>query len=154
MRTRARLAVPLAAAALVLSVAACGGGGNEDGVPAPQPPTAPAPDSPPSSGAPIPGGGLSIDEALASTLTGPLMVKGYIVAPAGEPVRFCSALLESYPPQCGGPSLVVEGIDLSTVEGLTETSDPSLAQVQWSDAEVSLLGAVEDGTLTLSTTST
>ena len=61
------------------------------------------------------------------------MVKGTIVAPAGEAIRLCSALLESDPPQCGGSSLVVEGLDLSTVEGLTETNDPSLAQVQWSE---------------------
>ena len=143
MTTR-RLYLVLALLALVLAVAAaCGEGSSDSGGGA----------APPSAGTPIPGGGLSIDEAIASTLEGPLAVKGYVVAPEGGAVMLCSALLESYPPQCGGSSLVIEGLDLSTVEGLTKTSDPELAQVTWSDAEVSLLGTVEDGVLTVSTTS-
>ena len=142
-KRRLYLLLPILALTLGLSGAACGGGNGEGGVGG----------SAPSAGAPIPGGGLSIEEAIASTLEGPLMVKGYIIAPEGGPVLLCSALLESYPPQCGGPSLVVEGLDLSTVEGLTETGDPSLAQVTWSDAEVSLLGDVRDGVITASTTS-
>jgi len=95
----------------------------------------------------------TIEQAIASTLQGPLMVKGYLVAPEGGPVRLCSALLESYPPQCGEPSLVVEGLDLATVEGLAQTSEPDLAQVTWSDAEISILGDVEDGVITVSQTS-
>ncbi len=141
-----RLAYAGALAPVVaVALAACGGGSE----------TAPPADTgtPPSQGAPIPGGGLSVQEAIDSTLEGPLAVKGYIVAPEGEPVRLCTALLESYPPQCGEPSLVVEGLDLETLEGLTSTSDPSLAQVTWSDAEVSLLGEVENGVITVSETS-
>ena len=130
----------LLAVVLAFAAAACGGGGSD---------AAPAP----SAGSPIPGGGLAIEEAIASTLEGPLMVKGYLVAPEGGPVRLCSALLESYPPQCGDPSLVVEGLDLATVEGLTATSEPDLAQVTWSDAEISILGDVEDGVITVSQTS-
>jgi hypothetical protein len=127
------------AAALALGVAACGGSGEA--------PTDTG--SVPSSGAPIPGGGLTIDEALASTLPGPLVVKGFVVAPEGEPVRLCSLLLESYPPQCGGTSLVVVGLDLSTVDGLVQTAEPDLAQVSWTDAEGSILGEIEDGVLTV-----
>jgi hypothetical protein len=141
----ARIALPITIA-VALIAAACGGGGGGAG----------APDTggaPPSQGAPIPGGGLSIQEAIDSTLAGPLAVRGFIVAPEGERVRLCTALLESYPPQCGEPSLVVEGLELATIEGLESTDDPSLAQVTWSDAEVSLLGTVEDGVLTVSATS-
>ena len=130
----------LLAVVLAFAAAACGGGGSD---------AAPAP----SAGSPIPGGGLTIEEAIASTLEGPLMVKGYLVAPEGGPVRLCSALLESYPPQCGEPSLVVEGLDLATVEGVVQTSEPDLAQVTWSDAEISILGDVEDGVITVSQTS-
>ena len=139
-KNKLRTLVPLFALALALAMTACGGNGAS-GEPG---------GTPPSTGAPIPGGGLSIDEAIASTLEGPLMVKGSIVAPEGEPVRLCSALLESYPPQCGGSSLVVEGLDLETLEGLTSTDDPSLAQVSWSEAEVSVLGHVENGVITVS----
>jgi hypothetical protein len=100
--------------------------------------------------APPPPANLSIDEVLASPPEGPVTVRGAIVAPEGEPVRLCSALAESYPPQCGGSSLVVEGLDLATLKGLTSTNDPSLAQVTWSEGEVSLLGEVENGILTVS----
>ncbi len=36
-----------------------------------------------------------------------------------EGVWLCELLAESSPPQCGGASLVVEGLDLGTMEGLT-----------------------------------
>ena len=107
-----------------LALAGCGGGGDE-----PQD-TAPAP----SAGAAIPGGGLSVQEALDSELDGPLLVKGYLIERGGE-LRLCDAILESSPPQCGEPSLRVEG------------TAPSA-----SEERVSLLGEVEDGTITVSET--
>jgi hypothetical protein len=147
-----RLALSVIVLALALGGGACGGddrrseGAADTGVSADT-------GAAPSAGAPIPGGGLSIAEAIDSTLEGPLMVKGHIVAPEGEPIRLCSALLESYPPQCGEPSLVVEGLDLATVDGLTSTDNSAVAQVSWSDAVVSLLGTVEEGVMTVSETS-
>lgn len=133
--------VALLTLALALSLAACGSGddGNDGGGDG--------------SAAPAPGEALSVEEALASTLAGPLLVQGFIVARDGEPVRLCDLLAESYPPQCGGASLVVEGLDLDTVEGLTRTAEPDLAQAAWSEATVSVLGEVADGVLTVSETS-
>ncbi len=131
--------IALLALALALALAACGGGddgGDGNG-----------------SAAPAPGEALSVEEALASTLAGPLLVSGFIVARAGEPVQLCDLLAESYPPQCGGASLVVEGLDLDTVEGLTRTAEPDLAQAAWSEGPVSVLGEVVDGVLTVSETS-
>ncbi len=74
-------------------------------------------------------------------------VRGHVVAPEGGPVRLCEALAESYPPQCGGSSLTVEGLDLASVPGLTSTGDPALAQVRWSEGEVELTGVVTGGIL-------
>lgn len=74
-------------------------------------------------------------------------VRGYVVAPEGAPVRLCQALAESYPPQCGGSSIVVEGLDLASVPGLVSTDDPALARVSWSEREVELTGVVADGVL-------
>lgn len=111
--------VALAAAALL-----AGCGGAEETKPAP------------SAGAPIPGGGLSVQEAIDSDLDGPLMVRGYLIERNGE-LRLCEAILESYPPQCGEPSLRVEG--------------PAPAA---SEERVSLLGDVEAGVITVSETST
>jgi hypothetical protein len=74
-------------------------------------------------------------------------VRGFVVAPEGEPVRLCSLLLESYPPQCGDALYVVEGLDLSSVPELVSTDDPSLAQVSWTESEVELTGTVDGGVL-------
>ena len=94
------------------------------------------------------GPGISIDEAIDSTLDGPLLVNGYIVAEEGGEVRFCSALMESYPPQCGGSSLIVEGLNLEEVDALE-----SAQGVSWTSADTQLLGTVEDGVLKVSTDS-
>lgn len=136
---RAGYRIALLALALALTLSACGGGDDGDGGGG--------------SAAPAPGEALSVEEALASTLAGPLLVQGYILARDGEPVRLCDVLAESYPPQCGGASLVVEGLDLDTVEGLTRTAEPDLAQAAWSEGPVSVLGEVADGVLTVSKTS-
>ncbi len=119
---------------LVLLVAAgCGGdrGGGDTG--------------PPAAGAPIPGGGLTVEEAIASDLDGPLMVKGALVVERDQ-VRLCGALAESYPPQCGGPWLRVVGIDLA------EFDLESASGVSWNE-NVSLLGTVDDGVIRVSETS-
>ena len=83
------------------------------------------------------GPGLSVSEALASDLSGPLLVNGFIVVREGE-TRLCELLAESFPAQCGGASLVVEGFDPSTVEGLSEASG-----VTWSEGTIQLLGAFD-----------
>ena len=98
-----------------------------------------------SSGAPVPGGALSVAEALESELDEPLLVEGALVA-VGDEVRLCSALAESYPPQCGGPSLLVQGLELETVEGLTREG-----VVAWAES-ASVLGTVTDGVLTVTDT--
>jgi hypothetical protein len=129
-------------------IAACGGTDPET---TPAPTQAEPPASTPSANAPIPGGGLSIQEAIDSTLDGPLMVKGFIVADGQRSVQLCSALAESYPPQCGGPSLEVIGLDLAAVAGLVrDEANPDRA---WTETQVSVLGDVDDGSITLSDTS-
>jgi hypothetical protein len=92
-----------------------------------------------------PAGPLSIQEALASEQTGPILVRGYLLAD-GATLRLCEALAESYPPQCGGPALEVIGAKLLEQRQLSKTS----GAVTWSDAPVQLLGVVEDETITVS----
>lgn len=89
-------------------------------------------------------GPVSIAEALASDSDDPLLVEGALVAVGGEPARLCSALAESFPPQCGEPSLVVEGLSLSAVANLQTEGN-----VSWAE-RVSLLGKVENDVLNLS----
>ena len=85
-----------------------------------------------------------IDDALASDSDEPLVVSGNLLA-QGDDVRLCSALAESFPPQCGGSSLVVEGLVLEEVDGLVTEGD-----VSWTDRPIELRGVVSDGTLTVS----
>ncbi len=119
-------AVMVLAAILALAGAACGGGGDEE----------------PVTGSAV-GPGISIEEALAFDGEQPLLVNGVIVA-SGEEVRLCSALAESFPPQCGEPSLIVEGLDLDSLTGLS-----SEGAVTWSEEQVQLVGSVSDATLTV-----
>jgi hypothetical protein len=94
------------------------------------------------------GPGISIEQAIASNLDGPLLVSGNVLA-EGDEIRFCSALAESFPPQCGGPSLRVEGLKLEEVDGLVTEGD-----VSWTDRPIQLLGIVEDGVLSVSQNAT
>ena len=151
---RKHVMLVIALAAMATAAGACGGS-NGRGTPDAAPP-APADAKggmSPSAGAAVPGGGLSIEEAIASELPGPLMVTGYLVVEGGDSVRLCSMLAESYPPQCGGPSLTVIGLDLESVQGLTKPDDPELAESAWSEEPVSVLGDVDDGVITVSGTS-
>jgi hypothetical protein len=72
---------------------------------------------------------VSVGEAVASNLGGPVVVEGYLIERRDE-LRLCEAILESFPPQCGEPSLRVEGKNLSP-----------------SEERVTLLGEIENGTL-------
>jgi hypothetical protein len=133
MRTLALIATLAAAGAL----AGCGG----DDVAADD--AASGPTVPQASGLGA-GPGISIDDALASDSDEMLLVNGNLLAQDGE-VRLCSALAESFPPQCGGASLVVEGLKLEQVDGLVGEGG-----VSWTDRPIQLLGVVGDGTMTVS----
>jgi hypothetical protein len=92
------------------------------------------------------GPGISIEEAIAADTDEMLLVNGNLLAD-GDQVRLCHALAESFPPQCGGPSLLVEGIKLEDVDGLiTEGA------VSWTDRPIQLPGIVENETLMVSET--
>jgi hypothetical protein len=132
MRTLALISALAVAAAL----AGCGG----DDAPAADPATQTAPQASGLGAGPA----ISIDDALASGSDEMLLVNGNLLAQGGE-VRLCSALAESFPPQCGGASLVVEGLKLEEVDGLVTEGE-----VSWTDRPIQLLGVVRDGTLTVS----
>jgi hypothetical protein len=86
---------------------------------------------------------ITVKQALTAKPSETLLVRGALIA-SGRTVRLCYAILESYPPQCGGPSLVVRGLDFDTIGELTSANG-----VTWSDREVRLRGVVTDGTLTV-----
>ena len=92
------------------------------------------------------GPGITVGVALISNLTGPLLVNGQLHVENGR-VRLCEVLAESFPPRCGGRFLVVEGLDLMTIGGLTTEGS-----VTWSDQTVQVLGTVEGEVLTVAET--
>ena len=82
--------------------------------------------------------GISVAEALGHGPTDDIVVvTGALFVDADGTVRLCDAIAESFPPQCGGERIVVEGLDLDDVVGLQEANG-----VRWAEA-VTLLGSVE-----------
>ena len=126
------------AAVLAVLVAACG-----DGTSAASDPSS---SLPPAVGEPrlvvaqgsITEPGMSVAQALGHQATDDLVtVTGALFVAADGTVRLCDAIAESFPPQCGGDRIVVEGLDLATIGNLQTEGD-----VSWAEG-VTLLGSVE-----------
>jgi len=98
--------------------------------------TSPAPTTAPSAVGPA----ISIDQARARSADTPVAVRGFLVI-VGDEARLCDALAESFPPQCGGSSIMVEGLDLSAYDVTVE------GDVTWTDQPVVVLGSVAEDVL-------
>lgn len=94
---RAIAAIPVAAVALSLALVGCGGA-------APEQTTV----GQPSSGAVLPGGGLTVAEAIATSAEPPLAVTGWVVGTDGK-ARLCSTYDAAADEPCGAPSLALRG---------------------------------------------
>ncbi len=89
-------------------------------------------------GGPDDGPGLTVAEALTHGPTDDIVtVTGALFVDADGTVRLCDAIAESFPPQCGGDRIVVEGLDLDDIEDIQEEND-----VRWAES-VTLFGSVE-----------
>lgn len=89
-------------------------------------------------GAPGDGPGLTVAEALTHGPTDDLVtVTGALFVDADGTVSLCDAIAESFPPQCGGDRIVVEGLDLDDIDDIQEEND-----VRWAES-VTLFGSVE-----------
>lgn len=81
--------------------------------------------------------GMSVAEALAHRPTDDVVaVSGALFVGADGSVLLCDAIAESYPPQCGGERILVDGLDLASVDFETANG------VRWAES-VTLLGSVE-----------
>ena len=90
--------------------------------------------------------GLSVSEAIAYQGSEPVAVHGYVVR-TSETAQLCEVLAESFPPQCGGASLVLVNADATDDLPLLEEGD-----VQWSPDSVILVGTVAGNELTIEAT--
>jgi len=89
---------------------------------------------------------LTVSQALASDLDEPLLVQGLFIDSGDGQQRLCAAALDSFPPQCGEPSVLVEGVAPAELDGAMSSGD-----VTWVDV-AQLLGRVEDGVMTVGET--
>ena len=83
-----------------------------------------------------PGEVAELDDGTAVRVTGTLFV-------TPDSARLCESVLESYPPQCGEPSVELTGLVGDDVVGLSRPTEPGLADVAWSDFPVSVFGTVQ-----------
>lgn len=81
--------------------------------------------------------GISVAEALGHRQTDDIVaVTGALFVAADGSVLLCDAIAESFPPQCGGERILVDGLDLASVAFETANG------VRWAES-VKLLGSVE-----------
>lgn len=84
------------------------------------------------------GPGLSVAEALGHQPTDDIVtVSGALFVDADGTVLLCDAIAESFPPQCGGERIRVQGLDIAAVPGFQTEGE-----VSWAEG-VTLLGSVE-----------
>jgi hypothetical protein len=86
----------------------------------------------------VEGPGLSVADALGHQATDDIVtVSGALFIAADRTVLLCDAIAESFPPQCGGERIRVEGLDLAAIPGLQTEGE-----VSWAEG-VTLVGSVE-----------
>lgn len=84
----------------------------------------------------------SVAEIVDGGPSGDVGVLGYVVIDQAG-TRLCAVLLESFPPQCGPPSIELTDLDVAALDLQEEQA------VQWTDDAVVLRGRYDDGTLTV-----
>jgi hypothetical protein len=126
---------------LAIVLAACSAQGPDTNVDDDTPPASTAPGTDPvlviADGEPG-DAGLSVADALGHQATDDLVsVAGSLFVDADGGMLLCDAIAESFPPQCGGARIAVDGLDLSMIADLQEENG-----VQWAESVV-LFGSVE-----------
>lgn len=86
---------------------------------------------------------MEVSELLKLQAGSPAIVAGYVIWDTTADARLCEVIMESFPPQCGGPYVVITN---------PETLDLTLQQeqsIRWSDDRPSLSGVFDGERLTL-----
>jgi hypothetical protein len=88
---------------------------------------------------------LTVAEALDAE--GPVRVFGYLFVLDDETAVLADLILESFPPQPGGATVTVEGLNLDTLDLEQAPTDSEGATAQWADNPVTLTGSLVSGVL-------
>lgn len=118
-------------------VAACGDAAADE----------PTTTTPPDGGRVAVGAPISVEDALNTDGSAPVLVSAYLFVLEDGSVVLADMILESYPPQPGGATIVVEGF---SVEGMTleqAPADSGFAATRWTEVPYEVLGTVEGGVL-------
>src|SRR5680860_1028122 len=86
---------------------------------------------------------ITVQQLVARSENTPVAVHGLLHVSAGV-TRLCAGTLESYPVQCGKPSVELVGLDISTITGTT-----SAEGVTWKDGVVVNVERAESGRYTV-----
>lgn len=133
---RFRFLLLLAAVLAALTLAACGDDDDTDA--GGQPSTG----GPSSTDGGAGGQTLTVEEYQSRSADTPVAVTGLLITD-GTTVRLCGTAMESFPPQCGEPSITVTGIDVGAVAGAqTEGS------TTWVESAVVTVTRNADGSFT------
>lgn len=88
-------------------------------------------------------GPITVQQLVERSADTPIQVRGLLIDDGGGP-RLCDAILESYPPQCGEPSVELVEVDVASVEGTTTAQG-----VSWKEAAVLTVQRAPDGRFTV-----
>jgi hypothetical protein len=95
------------------------------------------------------GPGISIAQARTSTLKGPMLVVGYLVARSDHRPRLCTSLGNTSSRRCGNPSMAIRGLTNAAIRARATASADG---TRWNPEPIQLLGTVTDGTIHVSST--
>jgi hypothetical protein len=92
---------------------------------------------------------ISVGKALAAEDGLKLVVQGFLLC-EGDEIRLCERVLESFPPQCGGDFLKIEGVEPIDFVGLVSPAASSVGrEVSWSDQPRTVVGVKSGSTLAM-----
>ena len=86
---------------------------------------------------------LTVQQLVDLTESTPVEVKGLLHVSSGV-TRLCAGTLESYPVQCGKPSIELVGLDIGAITGTTTAEG-----VTWKEGVVLNVERIEDGRYTV-----
>ena len=89
---------------------------------------------------------VSIVDAIDSE--GDVVVSGYLFVLEDGRVVLAELIAESFPPQPGGTTIIVEGLNLDAIDLEQAPEGSELATTRWSSEPITLTGSVVSGVLT------